>query len=416
MPSTPARPDPLGGDLGTGSGNTWAFVRDQDHSTPVEQGGDRDGSPERTTQIVRRDDQVHQASSAGGPASEAPVPPESAGMDALTNLASAPGAAPSGDSGTVPPEGGWFEFSPAELEHASDSSRVDRASSESGEVDELGPRPHAPDSSWLDAPDPTGSGTSLGAEPRYGQGTPWSGSAPPVGSGTVGHSGVDRVGDTDSSGRPVDELGPLPGEYGQEAPAAQEPNRGESRRDPHTEVPVDSEFGMGASVSRSSHEATEAMPSASAAEGSSVPDEVSVDSPEVDREPESTDMASSRFAGGGGRDRRDPISEEFPGFEEPAPTAVERYPGYDHVEDVPETEPLATVTLSLGILSVVLLPLGLLLGGAALLIAPRARRRISAARGTLEGTRLVAAGTVCGLVGIVLWVLGVALGVTMFVL
>lgn len=116
------------------------------------------------------------------------------------------------------------------------------------------------------------------------------------------------------------------------------------------------------------------------------------------------------------RARRDSIPEEFPGFDQGSQPAEEDYPGYAHVEEMPETETLATTTLVLGILSVVLLPLGLVFGLAALLVAPRARHRIRSGDGMLEGMGLIGAGTVFGLVGIVLWVLAVAVGVAVSVL
>ncbi|MDA8368813.1 MAG: hypothetical protein M0026_02975 [Nocardiopsaceae bacterium] len=70
--SPAARRDELGGDLGTGSGNTWAFSRDDDRlpesvreAAARAQEKRRDGSPDHTTQVFRSEVGVPSAGSTG---------------------------------------------------------------------------------------------------------------------------------------------------------------------------------------------------------------------------------------------------------------------------------------------------------------------------------------------------------------
>ncbi|UOE18370.1 hypothetical protein NI17_016235 [Thermobifida halotolerans] len=102
--------------------------------------------------------------------------------------------------------------------------------------------------------------------------------------------------------------------------------------------------------------------------------------------------------------KRDKIVEEFPGFSEPLGGTASDYPGYDNIDVWPETEGLATATLWLGIFS--LIPgVGLLLAVIALVLGPKAKRNIRTSRGHLEGEQLVKAGTVLACIGIAVSVL-----------
>ncbi|MES0834746.1 hypothetical protein [Nocardiopsis tropica] len=111
------------------------------------------------------------------------------------------------------------------------------------------------------------------------------------------------------------------------------------------------------------------------------------------------------------RRRKDPIAEEFPGFVD-RPLGGEPgdpYPGYDSIDFLPDTEKGATVTLWLGIAS--LLPgIGLVTALLALLITgPKAKKAIRASRGELDGLGLITVGTVFAVVGILVTVISVAI-------
>ncbi|MUL42434.1 hypothetical protein FZ103_14805 [Streptomonospora sp. PA3] len=106
-----------------------------------------------------------------------------------------------------------------------------------------------------------------------------------------------------------------------------------------------------------------------------------------------------------GRSARDPIREDFPGFDRPPGGAAgDPYPGYDNIDHWPDTAPEASATLWLGIAA--LLPvLGLIAAIAALVMGPRARRAIRRSQGELEGLNLVKLGTILAWAGIGLFVL-----------
>lgn len=112
-----------------------------------------------------------------------------------------------------------------------------------------------------------------------------------------------------------------------------------------------------------------------------------------------------------GSRRRRSISEDFPGFEDhPSGWGEEdSYPGYDSVDFLADTERGATVTLWLGVAS--LLPfVGVLAALPALLLTgPRAKREIRESRGQLDGLGLITAGTVLAVIGIVVTMISVAI-------
>ncbi len=112
-----------------------------------------------------------------------------------------------------------------------------------------------------------------------------------------------------------------------------------------------------------------------------------------------------------GSRRRRSISEDFPGFEDhPSDWGGEdSYPGYDSVDFLADTERGATVTLWLGVAS--LLPfVGVLAALPALLLTgPRAKREIRESRGQLDGLGLITAGTVLAVIGIVVTMISVAI-------
>jgi hypothetical protein len=115
-----------------------------------------------------------------------------------------------------------------------------------------------------------------------------------------------------------------------------------------------------------------------------------------------------------GRSGRDPVADEFPGFDDrpPGDAAGDHYPGYDGV-DVdywPETAPGAMATLWLGIVGLVPL-IGLFTAIAALITGGKARRAIRASNGELEGLNLVKIGTVLAWVGIALFLVEAVAGV-----
>ncbi|WDZ91651.1 hypothetical protein [Nocardiopsis sp. HUAS JQ3] len=114
---------------------------------------------------------------------------------------------------------------------------------------------------------------------------------------------------------------------------------------------------------------------------------------------------------GRSRRRKDPIAEEFPGFgDRPlGGEAGDAYPGYDSIDFLADTERGATLTLWLGVAS--LLPgVGLVTAVLALLVTgPKAKRAIRESRGQLDGLGLITTGTVFAVVGILVTVISVAL-------
>ncbi|WP_159941456.1 hypothetical protein [Nocardiopsis sp. FR6] len=109
--------------------------------------------------------------------------------------------------------------------------------------------------------------------------------------------------------------------------------------------------------------------------------------------------------------RRDPIADDFPGFDD-RPLGGEPgdpYPGYDSIDFLADTERGAMVTLWLGVAS--LIPgVGLVTALVALLVTgPRAKRAIRDSRGQLDGLGFITAGTVFAVLGILVTVISVAL-------
>ncbi|MFE1393578.1 hypothetical protein ACFW3Z_11930 [Nocardiopsis alba] len=109
--------------------------------------------------------------------------------------------------------------------------------------------------------------------------------------------------------------------------------------------------------------------------------------------------------------RRDRIAEDFPGFED-RPLGGEpgdAYPGYDSVDFLADTEPGANLTLWLGVAS--LIPgLGVITAIIALFVTgPKAKRAIRESRGELDGLGLITTGTVFAVIGILVTVISVAI-------
>ncbi len=107
------------------------------------------------------------------------------------------------------------------------------------------------------------------------------------------------------------------------------------------------------------------------------------------------------------RRRRDRIAEDFPGFDDAADNGD--YPGYDSIDFLADTEPGANVTLWLGVAS--LIPgIGVITAVLALFVTgPRAKKAIRESRGTLDGLGRITAGTVFAVLGIVVTVISVAI-------
>ncbi|WP_435112439.1 hypothetical protein [Nocardiopsis synnemataformans] len=114
---------------------------------------------------------------------------------------------------------------------------------------------------------------------------------------------------------------------------------------------------------------------------------------------------------GRSRRRKDPIADDFPGFgDRPlGGEAGDAYPGYDSIDFLADTERGATLTLWLGVVS--LLPgVGLVTAVLALLVTgPKAKRAIRESRGQLDGLGLITTGTVFAVIGILVTVTSVAL-------
>ncbi|WP_148046351.1 hypothetical protein [Halostreptopolyspora alba] len=121
------------------------------------------------------------------------------------------------------------------------------------------------------------------------------------------------------------------------------------------------------------------------------------------------------------RDRtgnRDPVGQDFPDFGD-GPLGGDTgdpYPGYDNldIDYWPETDSGATATMWLGILALVPV-LGLVGVVGVFLLGPRARTRIRRSGGELEGENLVRIGTIMAYVGIAITVLAAAGGAVSFV-
>ncbi|WP_285731839.1 hypothetical protein [Nocardiopsis sp. ATB16-24] len=111
------------------------------------------------------------------------------------------------------------------------------------------------------------------------------------------------------------------------------------------------------------------------------------------------------------RRRKDPIADDFPGFDDRplGGEAGDPYPGYDSIDFLADTERGALVTLWLGVAS--LIPgLGLVFALLTLLVTgPKAKRAIRGSNGQLDGLGLITAGTVFAVIGILVTVISVAL-------
>ena len=111
------------------------------------------------------------------------------------------------------------------------------------------------------------------------------------------------------------------------------------------------------------------------------------------------------------RRRRDPIADDFPGFDDRplGGEAGDPYPGYDSIDFLADTERGALVTLWSGVAS--LIPgLGLVFALLTLLVTgPKAKRAIRGSNGQLDGLGLITVGTVFAVIGILVTVISVAL-------
>lgn len=111
------------------------------------------------------------------------------------------------------------------------------------------------------------------------------------------------------------------------------------------------------------------------------------------------------------RRRRDRIVEDFPGFEDRplGGEAGDSYPGYESIDFLADTDPGAMRTLWLGVAS--LIPfLGVITAILALFVTgPKAKKEIRGSRGTLDGLGLITTGTVFAVAGIVVTVISVAI-------
>lgn len=111
------------------------------------------------------------------------------------------------------------------------------------------------------------------------------------------------------------------------------------------------------------------------------------------------------------RRRKDPIADDFPGFND-RPLGGELgdpYPGYESIDFLADTERGATVTLWLGIAS--LIPgVGLVTAILALLVTgPKSKKAVRESRGQLDGLGFITMGTVFAVFGILVTVISVAL-------
>ncbi|WP_028646520.1 hypothetical protein [Nocardiopsis sp. CNT312] len=108
--------------------------------------------------------------------------------------------------------------------------------------------------------------------------------------------------------------------------------------------------------------------------------------------------------------RRDPIAGDFPGFDDRplGGEAGDAYPGYDSIDFLADTERGALITLWLGAAS--LLPLvGLATGPVALFVTgPKAKQRIRRSEGRLDGLGFITGGTVLATLGLLISVICVA--------
>lgn len=107
------------------------------------------------------------------------------------------------------------------------------------------------------------------------------------------------------------------------------------------------------------------------------------------------------------RRRRDRIADDFPGFEEAQDDGD--YPGYDSIDFLADTGPGANATLWLGVASLV--PgLGVITAILALFVTgPKAKKAIRESRGALDGLGLITTGTVFSVIGIMVTVISIGI-------
>ncbi|GAA3753050.1 hypothetical protein [Salinactinospora qingdaonensis] len=400
----------MAGDGGTGSGNTWAFGRN-DPRLPdyLRTGGGedapkrRDGSPEHTTQFVRRDGE-----GSGGDKDEHTETP--LGMDSVVP----PSNDPLGAIAAQQARGRGAEQpveEPDELDRPVDTGAADRGQGDTGQqatVDELGDP-----SQWRHEPRRSDPGEGTREMPQVSS---YADLAPESSSG---ESDSGEFGGDHGSG------------YVPEAPAAGYGDTGPDYGAFYASGSAEADAPTGAGAADSGEWRGDLGASAGETTAAWTPDfdyddygasERGPDAPAEygyaddqyrpdygpDRYDERAEPASSASRGRRSRSGRDRITEEFPGFQdEGAPD--DEYPGYDVVEGWPETERLATATLWLGIAG--LIPgIGLITSIVALVLAPRARRNIRRSQGELEGLTQVKAGVVMAWIGIALFVVGLAVG------
>ncbi|MFC3517785.1 hypothetical protein ACFONH_00415 [Streptomonospora nanhaiensis] len=488
----PARADTgLGGDLGTGSGNTWAFSRDDERlpehirqAAAEAQRKRRDGSPEHTTQVFRSGGDT--PGTPGGRPDTGPrpgTPVTDLGDDPLAAIAAQQARARSDDP--EPPasaaDPGWggdpgpgTQAVPAVADELGPDLRESRRGERPGEDpgaprwSEREPRPADEGGPSTQAMPAVADelGPDLRDEPRRDplggdRGAPWAAEDPaarrdPGGYGAEPGGGYDR----ESADRAGDPFGAAPEPYGSAAgdPAAAAPGdrtqafppggftgapgtdhgRGEPadpwRREPEAPSPY---LDGGAEYPRGHREGGEfgGAPQGyadtpygdrrEAPEPGGAPYGTRHQEPyageygdrhhgrhgeygEAEGHPDTRDDRGGRGADAPtrrGRSGRDPVADDFPGFDDrpPGAAAGDAYPGYDNIDYWPETAPGAAATLWLGIIGLVPV-IGLFTAIAALVTGPRARRAIQRSNGELEGLNLVRGGTITAWVGIALFV------------
>ncbi|ASU85670.1 hypothetical protein CDO52_25250 [Nocardiopsis gilva YIM 90087] len=456
----------LGGQLGTGSGNTWAFSRDdprlpdsvREEALRAEQKR-RDGSPEHTTQFFAADPAGPSAADSEPGADSAP-----AADDPLASIAAQQaqaraqgGGAPDSDEGArlddwgarlspmpSPQRGVEDELGPDRRGEAEYDQRGDAFGRGPGVDEAYAPEP------WAPRPDVIGGGAS--GEPERGADTQsWAENTSYADAmqGTQAMPalpddlGADRRGDAYAD----PPAGDRPAEYGydggpdghyaygdrhvEDGPGGWSDHDGYDHR-PGPDQGYADDHGPDAygdyGPDRDGRFAPDGGdPYAPAPEhGDRYADHADYDAGYRDRdgaeyyddegydgygEPAPEEPSSRRGRGG-----RDPIADDFPGFND-GPLdggSGDPYPGYDNIDYWPETESGATTTLWLGILGLVPV-IGLFTALAAFITGPKAKRNIQASDGELEGLNLVTTGTVLAAVGIVLFLVEAAVAVVMFI-
>ncbi len=435
-----------GGGLGTGSGNTWAFSRD-----------------DYTLQDLRNAAMDAVEMQRGAAPDQAPPPP-------AHDSGSVSGGGPFGDQlpGGTPPTGGFSATGeqpgegrggpddrrpggPAPPNAADDplaaiANEQSRAmSAEGGGVD---------GGSWRNAHGggpaaPPGEGTQampavsdpLGPDPRGGPDpTPDAGAhgynPPPPGGyggpqytadlGTGGYAGAPAM-PADGRGEPGGDAwgGPAPytggpGEYGYGAPAA--PRYGDRNQEPGYDGHQGYEGDPGHRGYGGYDEFYEQGYRSPAPDYDGYQEYRGYDGRgEYDGPAEFgsydgyDDHAAERARRGTQRDR---IEDDFPDFDgQPLGGATsDPYPGYDNLDDGywPDTDRGATTTMWFGVAALVPV-LGLAGAVAVFIVGPKARQRIRRSEGELEGENLVLTGTILACVGIAITCVVAAWGAMAFV-